>query len=231
MSNEYKIDVNKRENTGKRSVKDLRKEGNIPGIYYSPTSQSSTPIFISGKDYQQALKSGARIFNISVGGKKQNVLFKSVQYHPVTEEVLHLDLYGINMNKPININIPLKLVGNPIGVVEEGGVLNQVANEVEIQCLPADIPEFIEVDISNLNLGNSMNIENIELTDNITLVTSGDNVLASVTHAMQEIEPVVEEDEDEAFLDEDGEAGSDATETQEKSDSNEQKSDDAGGDS
>ena len=205
MANEHQIDINKRTNTGKKSVKQVRREGNIPGVYYSPTSKNSTPIYISHEEYQAAVKSGARIFNISVGGKKQNVLFKSVQYHPVTEQVLHIDFYGIRMDKPVNIKIPVKLIGDSIGVIEEGGVLNQASNEIEIQCLPADIPEFVETDISELNLGDSINVGSIDLDEKVTLITSEDTVLASITHAMKEIEPVVEVDEDELFLDEDGE--------------------------
>ena len=205
MANEHKIDINKRTNTGKKSVKQVRREGNIPGVYYSPTSKNSTPIFISQSEYQEAVKSGARIFNISVEGKKQNVLFKSVQYHPVTEQVLHIDFYGIRMDKPVNIKIPVKLTGDSIGVIEEGGVLNQASNEIEIQCLPADIPEFVETDISELNLGDSINVGSIDLDEKVTLITPEDTVLASITHAMKEIEPVVEVDEDELFLDEDGE--------------------------
>ena len=205
MANEHQIDINKRTNTGKKSVKRVRRDGNIPGVYYSPTSKNSTPIFISQSEYQAAVKSRARIFNISVGGKKQNVLFKSVQYHPVTEQVLHIDFYGIRMDKPVNIKIPVKLTGDSIGVIEEGGVLNQASNEIEIQCLPADIPEFVETDISELNLGDSINVGSIDLDEKITLVTPEDTVLASITHAMKEIEPVVEVDEEELFLDEDGE--------------------------
>jgi len=205
MANEHQIDINKRDNTGKKGVKQLRREGSIPGVYYSPTSESSTPIFITQSEYHEAVKSGARIFNISVGRKKQTVLFKSVQYHPVTEQVLHIDLYGIRMDKPINIKIPVHLTGDPIGVTEEGGVLNQASNEIEIQCLPADIPEFVETDISELNLGDSISVGIIKLDEKFTLITPEDTVLASVTHAMKEIEPVVEIDEDEAFLDEDGE--------------------------
>jgi len=205
MANEHKIDINKRDNTGKKSVKQLRKDGNIPGVYYSPTSKSSTPIFISQAEYQEAVKSRARVFNILVGEKKQNILFKSVQYHPVTEQVLHIDFYGIRMDKPVNIKIPVKLTGDSIGVIEEGGVLNQASNEIEIQCLPADIPEFVETDISELNLGDSINVGSIDLDETITLITPEDTVLASITHAMKEIEPVVEVDEDELFLDEDGE--------------------------
>jgi len=205
MANEHQIDINKRINTGKKSVKQVRREGNIPGVYYSPTSKNSTPIYISHEEYQAAVKSGARIFNISVGGEKQNVLFKSVQYHPITEQVLHIDFYGIRMDKPVNIKIPVKLIGDSIGVIEEGGVLNQASNEIEIQCLPADIPEFVETDISELNLGDSINVGSVDLDEKITLITPEDTVLASITHAMKEIEPVVDVDEDELFLDEDGE--------------------------
>ena len=220
MANEHQIDINKRNNTGKKSVKQLRREGNIPGVYYSPTSESSTPIFITQGEYLEAVKSGARIFNISVGDKKQTVLFKSVQYHPVTEQVLHIDLYGIRMDKPINIKIPVHLTGDPIGVTEEGGVLNQASNEIEIQCLPADIPEFVETDISELNLGDSISVGIIELDEKFTLITPEDTVLASVTHAMKEIEPVVEIDEDEHFLDEDGEPLAEGEEQPEKTEDN-----------
>jgi len=205
MANEHKIEVNKRENNGKKDVKHLRREKNIPGIYYSSRSKSSTPIFISHHEYDKALKSGSRIFNISVGDKKQNVLFKSVQYHPVTEEVLHVDLYGIDMNKPINIKIPVNLIGTPIGVTDEGGILNQAFNEIEIQCLPSDVPDLFEADISELALGSSINVGNIEIDENFTLITPKETVIASVTHAMQEIEPEIEETEDEIFLDEEGE--------------------------
>ena len=205
MATEHKIDINRRENINKKDVKQLRKEDNIPGVYYSSSSKESAPITITQGEYSKALKSGARIFNITVGGKKQTVLFKSIQYHPVTDKVLHIDLYGIRMDKPVNIKIPVHLTGDPIGVTDEGGVLNQASNEIEIQCLPAHIPEFVETDISELNLGDSISVGIIELDEKFTLITPEDTVLASVTHAMKEIEPVVEVDEDEVFLDEEGE--------------------------
>jgi len=205
MANEHKIDIKKRESLGKKGVKRLRREGMIPGIYYSPNSERSTPIVISRGDFHEAVKSGARIFNISVGEKKQNVLFKSVQYHPVTDQVLHIDLYGIRMDRAVNIKIPVHLIGDPIGVTEEGGVISQATTEIEIACLPGDIPEFVEVGISDLALGDAINVGIIQLDDKITLITPEDTVLASVTHAMKEIEPVVEEEEEE-FMDEEGEA-------------------------
>ena len=205
MANEHKIDINKRESLGKKGVKQLRREGMIPGIYYSPNSENSTPIVISQGDFHEAVKSGARIFNISVGEKKQNVLFKSVQYHPVTDQVLHIDLYGIRMDRAVNIKIPVHLIGDPIGVTEEGGVISQATMEIEIACLPGDIPEFVETDVSGLAIGDAINVGILQLDEKITLITPEDTVLASVTHAMKEIEPVVEEEEEE-FLDEEGEA-------------------------
>ena len=205
MANEHKIDINKRESLGKKGVKQLRREGMIPGIYYSPNSENSTPIVISQGDIHEAVKSGARIFNISVGEKKQNVLFKSVQYHPVTDQVLHIDLYGIRMDRAVNIKIPVHLIGDPIGVTEEGGVISQATMEIEITCLPGDIPEFVETDVSGLAIGDAINVGILQLDEKITLITPEDTVLASVTHAMKEIEPVVEEEEEE-FMDEEGEA-------------------------
>jgi len=205
MANEHKIDINKRESLGKKGVKQLRREGMIPGIYYSPNSENSTPIVISLGDFHEAVKSGARIFNISVGEKKQNVLFKSVQYHPVTDQVLHIDLYGIRMDRAVNIKIPVHLIGDPIGVTEGGGVINQATMEIEITCLPGDIPEFAETDVSGLALGDAINVGILQLDEKITLITPEDTVLASVTHAMKEVEPVVEEEEED-FMDEEGEA-------------------------
>ena len=208
MANEHKIDIVKRELSGKKGIKQIRREGNIPGVYYSPNSESSIPIVISKSELSNAIKSGARIFNISVGGKKQNVLFKSVQYHPVTEQILHVDLNGIRMDRPVNIKVSINLIGDPIGVLEGGGMLNQAASEIEIVCLPGDIPEFFEADISNLNLGDSLNAASIELDDKFTLVTPEDTTLASVTLPMKESEPQSTEEGDEDFMDEQDESQS-----------------------
>ena len=141
MATEHKIEINKRDDITPQGLKRLRRNGNIPGIYYSSVSKDSLPISITQNDYHKAIKSGARIFNISVENKKQNVLFKSVQYHPVTEEVLHIDLYGVRMDQVITIKVALLLTGDAIGVKDEGGILYQSLNEIEIQCLPADIPD------------------------------------------------------------------------------------------
>ena len=205
MANKHKIEINKRENLSRQGLKELRKTGNIPGIYYAGGSNNSIPIFITKQDLNLAIKSGARIFNIAVGEKKQNVLFKSVQYHPVTDEIIHIDLYGVRMDQTITIKVAIQFLGDAVGVKDEGGILNQPLNEIEIQCLPGDIPEMVELDISELGMGNSLNAIDIKLDEKFKLVTAEDAVVVSVTQPMKEVEPVIELDEDEAFLDEDGE--------------------------
>ncbi len=192
MTNEYNLDVNKRETQGKSDLKQMRKENKIPGVYYSHDSKQSIPLYINTTDLTNAQKSNARIFTINVGGKKRNVLFKSVQYHPVTDQILHIDLYGIKMDQLVSVNVAIELTGNAKGVIEEGGILTQGANEVEIECLPNNIPDNITIDISHLALGDVFRIEDLEKNDNFTIKTSSDQILASITQAMKE--EVVEEE-------------------------------------
>ncbi len=223
MAQEFKLDIFKRDDISKSSLKQLRRDGNIPGIFYSYNSKESIPFYIENKTLVEAKKSGARIFNIAVGSNKQTVIFKSVQYHPVTDEVLHVDLYGVNMDQVVAVKVQLKLVGNAAGVLNEGGVLVQSLNEVEIECLPSDIPENITIDISELNLGDSLKIEEIELDEKFSLKSDSQQVIASVTQAMKEEEaqPDLEEGETEGLADPDAEqeATEEEPQSEEKSDS------------
>jgi len=207
MAKEYKIEIEKRNLDVK--LKHLRSQGIIPGVYYSHDSNDSILFQMDLSELRNAVKSGAAIFQVSVGGQLRNVIFKSVQYHPVKESVQHIDLYGVDMNVAINIKVPLEITGECIGIKEDGGVLNTPLTEIEISCLPTDIPQSIEVDITELHLGDSLQAENLELADGLSLVTSPDSTIASVTHAALEVEPEVEEDElEEGAEGEEGEEGS-----------------------
>jgi len=223
MAQEFKLDIFKRDDISKSSLKQLRRDGNIPGIFYSCNSKESIPFYMENKTLVEAKKSRARIFNIAVGSNKQTVIFKSVQYHPVTDEVLHVDLYGVNMDQAVAVKIQLKLEGNAAGVLNEGGVLVQSLNEIEIECLPSDIPENITIDISELNLGDSLKVEEIELDEKFSLKSDNQQVIASVTQAMkeEEAEPDLEEGETEGLADPDTEqeATEEEPQSEEKSDS------------
>ena len=121
MANEFNLTVNKRELSNKGGRKQLRKLGKVPGVFYSHDSKKSTLFYINIADLKDAQKSGSRVFNINVGNKKRTVLFKSVQYHPITDEIIHVDLYGIKMDEVVVVNVLVKLLGTAKGVQEEGG--------------------------------------------------------------------------------------------------------------
>ena len=207
MAKQYKLIVEKREATGRKDLRVLRKDFKIPGVYYS--YDGGNILFqIAKNEIKSAIQSGANIFTVNVGGNEQNVIFKSVQYHPVTEEIIHIDLYGVDMTKSISIKIPLTYTGTPTGVTAEGGVLITNLNEIEISCLPLDIPDNIEVDISEVSLGENIQAGDVDMGDKFELVTMSDTALMSVTHAAVEVEP-----EEEDVEGEEGEEGTDSSDS------------------
>ena len=199
MSNEFILNVNKRDLCNKGERKRSLKQGKIPGIYYSHDSKESIPFYIESKELIKAQKSDSRIFSINVGSKKRNVLFKAIQYHPVTDQAMHIDLYGIKMDQVVSIKVGLVLTGSAEGV-KEGGVLVQVLNELDVSCLPMNIPNEIQVDVSDLEIGQNIKVSDLTLDDKIKIETNLDEIIASVTQAMKEEEVVVEVDEDAEFL-------------------------------
>ena len=188
MAKEYKLEVQKRESSKKSDLKKYRKDGMIPGIYYSHNSKNSINFLVSQIEINNAIKSEANIFTINVGGENRNVLFKSVQYHPVTEQMIHVDLYGVDMKKTVTLKVGLDLVGDSIGIKEQGGILNQTAQEIEITCLPSAIPNTIEVDITNLGVGDTISAGEISLDDSLELQSPKDMLIVSVTLPAKEVE-------------------------------------------
>tara|TARA_E500000331_G_C17203246_1_gene690212 strand:+ start:413 stop:1102 length:690 start_codon:yes stop_codon:yes gene_type:complete len=211
MAKEYKIEINKRDAIGKKEVKKLRSEGNIPGVFYSRESNESIPFQVDKKHFNEALKSGANLFNISVGKNKQVVIFKAAQYHPVTDEILHLDFYGIKMDEVITVKVPINFIGQAPGVKDEGGVLNTALTVLDISCLPLEIPDFFEVDISKLNIGDTIRVSDLEIDGKYKFETSENVLIVSVTQPMKE-EEVTTDEEDGEFLDGDASEASDGEE-------------------
>ena len=218
MANEFSLEVIKREQLTRGGLNQLRKNDQIPGIYYSYDSKESVSFYVERKVLREAHKSGARIFSINVGDKKRTVIFKSIQYHPVTDAVMHIDLYGVKMDQVVTINVEIKLKGTASGVIEEGGILVPGLNEISIECLPMDIPEFIELDISELELGDSLRVEDMSLDEKLNIKSSPDQIIASVTHPMKEEEVVTTEGEDEEEFIEEGAEGTEGDETKKDGD-------------
>jgi large subunit ribosomal protein L25 len=214
MTTEYKIEVHRRELLGKQDVKKLRAEGKIPGIYYSQASNKSIPFYMEKKELHNAFKSDAHLYKVKVGGKLRTVIFKDIQYHPVTEEILHIDLYGVDMAETIDIKVPIHLNGIPKGVSVDGGHLTQQLMELDIRCLPSDIPDSIELDVTELRKGDSLHVGDLDIPENLECLTNDEVTVVSIIHGvrLEDLETAEEETEDITFEEEASEGSEEASE-------------------
>jgi large subunit ribosomal protein L25 len=148
---------------GKGPAHQLRGTGRIPAIVYGPETEP-TQVAVEERAFRTAMKQAAgqsTLFTLSVDGKQNKVILREIQRDPVSNKVLHLDFHAISMNKPIHIAIPVHFTGISKGVKTEGGIMQVVMREVEISCLPTDIPEFVEVDVTELGIGDSVHISKL----------------------------------------------------------------------
>ena len=186
--NGHKIELVKRELSSKKSfVKNIRNQDEIPGIYYSHDSKESIPFSVNKKIMYEAFKAEVQVYQISVGSKDRDVIIKSVQYHPITEQMLHIDLYGVKMDQEVTVKVPLEITGQAIGLTS-GGVLNQVLTEIEVSCLPGNIPQNISIDITDLDLGDAIRLAQIPVSDGVTIVGDEDNLVVSIIQPTKEVE-------------------------------------------
>ena len=213
----HKIEVDKRELSNKKSyVKNLRNMESIPGIYYSHDSKDSIPFSVTKKVMNDALKSDAQVYQISVGSKTRDVIIKSVQYHPISDEMLHIDLYGVKMDQEVTVKVPITVIGQSEGV-KAGGVLNQTITELDITCLPGNIPQNIEIDITDLNIGDSLRIGQLALADGLNVEGDAENLIIAVNEPVQVSE---EEETEDVIVD----SESTSTESEDSPDSSEEQS-------
>ncbi|MBI5267689.1 MAG: 50S ribosomal protein L25/general stress protein Ctc [candidate division Zixibacteria bacterium] len=149
-----------REGRGKGAAHQLRGTGRIPAVMYGPETKP-TPLTIEERAFRTALKQAggqSTLFTLTIGGKQSKVILREIQRDPVSNRVLHLDFHAISMNRPIHINIPVHFTGIAKGVKAEGGIMQVVMREIEISCLPTNIPEHVEVDVSELGIGDSIHL-------------------------------------------------------------------------
>lgn len=167
----------KRANLGKVEAKQLRQETNVPCVLYGGTEQLHfhTPAFL----FRDLIYSGeVHTVALTVDGKKYKCILQDVQFHPVNEQILHVDFLELLDDKIVKIEIPVKLVGTAVGVIK-GGKLVTKLKKVTVKALPANLPDFIEVDVTNLEVGKSVKVSDVKL-GNYTIVNSKSIPLASV---------------------------------------------------
>ncbi|MBN1223389.1 MAG: 50S ribosomal protein L25 [Candidatus Aminicenantes bacterium] len=193
----YKVKGEKREVFGKNASRRLRREGKIPAILYGP-ELINVSLTLDKKDLFQILRSDSgenTIFEVSFDSQAKDVMLKDVQMNPVTDELLHVDLIVIAMDKEIRVEVPVILVGEAIGVKAEGGFIDLVTRELEIECLPASIPEHIDVDITSLHLHQSIKVGDLVPPQGVSFITEP-NIVIALVHAQLKEEVVVEEVEE-----------------------------------
>jgi len=189
-----------REVFGKNASRRLRKEGKLPAILYGKNIRNVS-LTLDKKDIFDVLKSETgenTIFKVSFNSKKKNAMIKELQKDPVTDALLHADLILIAMDEVVNIAVPLLLIGEAVGVKAEGGFVDFVNREVEVECLPKDIPENIEIDISDLHLYQSIKVDELSPPEGVTITTDDQSVIVlieapSKEEEVKEVEEVEEE--------------------------------------
>ena len=208
-SSYYKLDIVDRTQIRTKGSKALRRNGLIPGnLYYA--GETNVNISVDKLVLYHALQSGQHIFEIELEGNTQFTMIKELQYHPVTDEVIHIDLMRVRRSKKMTIFVPLVLVGESVGT-KEGGVLSQSMNQIEISCFPTDVPEQIELNIDDLEMNSAKSVADIIIdNEDIEILSAEDLNVVSVQPPAAEEEPEVEELEGEEL--EEGEEGEEGAE-------------------
>ncbi|MCW9065082.1 MAG: 50S ribosomal protein L25 [Ignavibacteriaceae bacterium] len=190
-----KLKASERKNLTKSGTKKIRREGLIPGVFYSKINK---PIHIDVVDREinsLVFTSKTHLISLELEGHEEyECIIKDIQFHPVTDKVTHFDLLGLTKGEKIKLEIPLQLVGTAAGV-KEGGVIQHVLHKVEVECLPRNIPEHIIVDVSGLKLGDSFHIGDLNYED-IEFMVPKESLIVQVTHPKVKEEAVPTEEEE-----------------------------------
>jgi large subunit ribosomal protein L25 len=197
----------------------------IPAVFYGPEAD---PVLLSLKsvDLEKLIKTGAGenvLIDLAIETDKSTLshtaMLKEIQLDPVKQTILHVDLYEISMDKKIQVEVPITLTGTALGVSEEGGILQQVSRTLEISCLPNNIPDAFELDVTDLKIGDSLHVSDLKIPQDIEVLVEEELTVATVVPPtkVEEIEPEVPEEEEEEEREEvEGEAVAETEEEGEK---------------
>ncbi len=200
------IKCEKREIFGKNASRRLRREGKVPAVLYGGM-EPNIHLAVQKKDIFGILRSESgenTIFQTSFDSESIDTMIKEFQVDPVTDEILHIDLIEIAMDKAVEVSIPIIVKGEAVGVKAEGGFVDFITREIEVECLPGDIPEHIEVDISALHLHQSIKIEDIASLPGVKIL-SDPNTLVVLIEAPTKEEVIPEAVEEEVEVMAEGE--------------------------
>jgi len=186
------LSVDLREKSGKGAARSLRREGKIPGILYG--SGESLQLTLNPFELGESLGSSGgenALVNLTINGLKKKgertAIFRDFQYDPVTSKLLHVDLFEVAMDAMIRVKVPIEITGGvPVGVKTEGGVLHTHLREIEIECLPLQIPEKLPMDASKLRLGESLSVKHLKMEEGVRILEDTGMKVVSITAPMSE---------------------------------------------
>lgn len=174
------LELTIREKHGTQQAKKVRRAGEVPGIFYFH-GKESIPFTVNGKALQGTLAKEAALLDVHFNtGDNRKCIVRDIQYHPINHAIIHIDFMGIKLDEKLTISVPVHLTGTSIGVKNDGGILQQVLREIEIECLPGDIPEGIDLDITELAIGDALTVSDIT-TDKYIILGEPDRTIVTIT--------------------------------------------------
>jgi large subunit ribosomal protein L25 len=191
------LNVEPRQSRGKEEAGRLRRQGKVPAVFYGP-GNTTTAICVDAHEFGVKLAGleGSHLIQLlsppQPNVHEKMVLLKEVQRHPVSSALVHIDLYEIDVNKPIEVTVPLHFTGKAQGVTA-GGILQPLRRDITVECLPREIPEFIQVDVSSLGLHDSIRITELTLPAGVKAIYETDDPVVTVASPMAAAEPVAAE--------------------------------------
>ena len=187
------LNVEKRSTIGKNEARRERALGKIPAVVYG-SKKPTVPVSVDRKALTDAFRGGGgenAIFLLKLAGTEQarHVMIKELQRDPVSRKALHIDFVRIEMTEKIRVKVSVEVVGVASGVKNEGGILDFVTREIEIECLPGNIPKHIPVDVTALAIGDAVRVSELKPVEGVTIVDDPEKVVVHVTHPTAEKEP------------------------------------------
>ncbi|MDZ7360280.1 MAG: 50S ribosomal protein L25 [candidate division KSB1 bacterium] len=184
------LNLSLRQEVGKKGARHIRRTGAIPGIFYIH-GQDSIPVTVDEKALRTVIVSKANLVDLKFdNGRKEKCVIREVQWDPLTSRPLHVDLMGIKLTEKVRVKVAVRLVGSSVGV-KEGGILQMMLRELEIECLPLDIPEDIPIDVSSLKIQDTVHVGDVKL-ERVRILNDPAQVIASVLPPKVEEAPSAE---------------------------------------
>ena len=192
------LKIEKRPDFGKQKSKQYRKQGKVPGVLYGHKEETQT-ILTDHLELENMIRHHGKnvVFTLKLPGtqKAQNAIIRDIQMNVLTDEIIHVDLQRISLTETIHIEVPIHLTGSSLGVRNEGGVLDHLLYSLNIECTPENIPEFIEVDVTDLSIGDSIHVMDIQLEKG-KILTDSDRSIVTILPPKVILEPAEAEAEE-----------------------------------